>query len=161
MDYDTAKPYRMICGSAEVEERTWYIIKGKSGGNWLIPVNDPEPAAHVHYHHPNDKNSEGYAGRTLPFKLEDGSVYQAQGPWHSNSDALFRDTGVDIRDQHLTFVVLAKDRDGSVMKDVLYIDDKPTLGKFERYKELATQYPDARYYYSESHGGSSMGPINQ
>ena len=153
----------MLCGSAEAEERTYRKIIGKSGAVWLVPT-CANPAQWVHYHNPKDTRSDGYGGRTLTFSLEDGTVYHARGPWHTNADSLFKDTGLDIRNTHLTFVVLSKavDHDeqyNRIMVDVVHIDEKPTEGSFDRYKELARLHPEAKFYYSEWHGGSSSGTL--
>ena len=134
-------------------------------GVWLVPKNIPNPGDCVHFDDPKDLNSQGYAGATLNFKLADGSVYSAKGPWHSNTDALFRHSGVDIRDKHLTYVVLAEKReyihfDTTLLSGVCYKDESPVIGKFDRYKEIAKNYPEAKVYYAESTGGSSCGIIS-
>lgn len=162
MNY-TIKHEQMVCASAQVEERRWKCIPGKTG-NWLVPINEKEPAAHVHFHDPTDAHSDGYAGRTLQFVLEDGTSYSAKGPWHSNADALFKDTGIDLRDQRLSFVVLSKgigsnQKYQTVMEDVVYIDTEPMLGRFDRWKELVPKYPEANYMYSQTSGGSVSGFI--
>lgn len=151
----------MTCGQANAQSPIYKKVVGKSGANWFIPVNHPEPGAGVQVHYANGKYSYGYGGATLEFNLEDGTTYKAQGPWHSNSEACLNDTGVDLTAQHLTFVVLAMDRQGypTELVDVIYIDKEPTLGRFDRYKELIKQYPQAKVYYSESSGGSSCGLI--
>lgn len=163
MDY-TIKRSGMICGSAEAEERVYQKVVGKNGV-WLIAV-QPNAADNVYLHDPEDTDSHGFAGRTIKFPLKDGSTYKAKGPWHSNSNALFIDTGVDVRDQHETFVVLSKGRKTTgppryemLLTDVVYIDDKPTLGKLNRDEELAEKFPEAKFSYSESRSGSSCGPI--
>lgn len=163
MDW-TEDQYRMTCGSAEAESRKYRRIEGSRGCVWLVAI-QPNAGDNVYFHDPKDTKSDGFAGRTLQFPLEDGTVYSAKGPWHTNCDALFKDTGVDIRNQHQTFVVLAKERDyknmRSIMKDVVYMDDAPVIGDFDRWKELAKQHPEAVYYYSKSSGGSSCGMIRR
>ncbi len=156
-DYATAR-YAMICGSAEAEKRVYRKVECKRGV-WLVAI-QPNAAENVYFHNPLDTKSEGFGGRTLSFPLEDGTVYEAKGPWHGNADSLFNDTGVDVRDTHYTFVVLAMARDGypTILRDVVYKDAAPVLGAFDRYKELCKQYPQALQYYSESSGGSSCGP---
>lgn len=154
----------MFSASGEVLERVWKKIVVNDKSVFLIPVNEEEPGAHVWWCDPTSKNSEGCAGRTIPFRLEDGTDFMAQGPWHTNTDSLFKATGVDLRDKHLTFVVLGKNRTmdknmRTVIEDVVYIDEKPTLGHYDRYKTLITQHPEATHYYMESHGGSCSGPV--
>lgn len=152
----------MVSGQGNAQSFIYKKHTGKSGANWFIPINSEEPAAHVQVHYPSSKYSDGYGGAALLFQLDDGTTYRAQGPWHSNSDSLFRDTGIDIRDKHLTFVVLSKASKGypTELIDVVYQDPQPLLGKFDRYKDLIKQFPEARYYYSESSGGSFSGPCN-
>lgn len=156
----------MTCGSSEAESRTYKKVTDASGNVWLI-ANQEAAAENVYFHNPKDTKSDGFGGRTLSFPIDDGTVYEAKGPWHSGPDALFKSTGIDLRNTHRTFVVLAKERDSTkdgtyrtIMRGVLYKDEKPVLGSFYRYKELAKQYPEAKYAYSESSGGSSCGPIN-
>jgi hypothetical protein len=150
--------YSMICGSEEAEKRVYRKVECKRGV-WLVAV-QPNAAENVYFHNPRDTKSQGFGGRTLSFPLEDGTVYEAKGPWHGNADSLFNDTGVDVRNTHYTFVVLAMERDGwpTVLRDVVYKDAAPVLGRFDRYKELMRQYPQAMQYYSQSSGGSSCGP---
>jgi hypothetical protein len=158
-DYATGR-YEMICGSHDAERRVYRKYECKRGV-WLVAV-QPNAAENVYFHDPKDASSQGFAGRTLSFPLEDGTVYEAKGPWHSNADRLYKDTGIDVRNTHYTFVVLAMARDGwpTILRDVVYKDAQPVLGSFTRYKELIKRYPQAQVYYSESSGGSSCGPIS-
>ena len=103
--------------------------------------------------------------------MENGTIEELRGPWQTNSDDLYNNTGVDLRGKHLTFVVIGKDRksiqtkQGYVTKmiDILYKDDKPIIGKFERGKiiaqKLANKLKQTIYCYSQSQGGSSNSPI--
>jgi hypothetical protein len=161
-----APPYSMICGSYEAEIRRYKRYEDKEGCVWLVAIQE-DAACNIYWHNPRDKDSQGFAGRTLHFPLEDGSVYEAKGPWHTNSDAFFQKTGIDIRDKHRTFVVLSKDiqyQPGGycrpIMVDVVYKDEAPTIGHFDRYKELIKLHPEAKCYHSQSSGGSSTGWIN-
>lgn len=155
------EPYQMTCGSYEAEIRTYKKYEGKQGNIWLV-ANQEEAADNIYVHKPKDTKSQGFAGRTLEFKLEDGTIYKAQGPWHSNADSLYEDTGVDVRDTHSTFVVLGMERTfvdwQSGIKDIVYQDEKPTLGRYDRYKEIMKKYPEAKYYFMKSRGGASCGP---
>ena len=104
----------------------------------------------------------GFAGRELSFKLEDDSVLKLQGPWHSNGDSLFINTGVDIRDKFYTygFIYLdAKCEDGKQhYKDVLYFDQENVLGSFQRIEDIAQEISNhfkiKVRYGSYSRGGS-------
>ena len=101
----------------------------------------------------------------MTFELEDGSNIELTGPWHSNADSLFADTGVDIRDKYSTFVVIGKDMtfNPDIMVDVVYKDEKPMIGDFHRGVKLAMalskQMNCILYYYSQSDGGSSISSV--
>jgi hypothetical protein len=158
----------MISGSGEVEVRRFKRIDCKAGV-WLVALQDNE-ADHVYFHNPKDHNSDGFAGRTLQFELEDGSIYSAKGPWKAGPDNLFRDTGYDCRQTHRIMVVIGRkihfeDVPRSifghiaVISDIVYRDPvEGALGHFYRYKQLMADLPDGEYqYYSESQGGSVRG----
>lgn len=152
----------MVCGSAEAESKVYQKVQSTKGKNtYYVPVNGSERAGNI-YVDPHDPKSEGFAGRVISFPLEDGTVDEVKGPWHTNCDALFEETGLDLRNEHRTFVVLGMGRTyedhKTVITDVIYQDPEGGLvGSFDRYKELELQYPEAEQYYSESRGGSSCG----
>jgi len=167
MDY-IIEEQPMRCGSYEAEIRKYKKVIGKSGRVYLYAIQD-NPADNIYVS--GDKNSDGFGGRTLSFTLENGTIEELRGPWQTNSDDLYNNTGVDLRGKHLTFVVIGKDRksiqtkQGYVTKmiDILYKDDKPIIGKFERGKiiaqKLANKLKQTIYCYSQSQGGSSNSPI--
>lgn len=164
MNY-TQKPYQMISGQHEAQVRRYHKHVTPTGRVWLVA--DQEAAAeNVYVHDPSERGDKwrGFGGATLTFPLIDGTEYVAKAPWHSNADALFAETGVDLRDKHFTFVVLAMSCEWiearTTFVDVVYQDEKPILGSFNRYKDLIKQYPQAQFYYSESSGGSCSGPIS-
>ncbi len=155
----------MVCGSAEAESRRYYKHVGKSGKVWLV-ADQPDAAANVYVE--GGPNSDGFGGRTLTFPLVDGTELKLKGPWHANSDSLFHDTGIDVRDKHYTFVVISRGRESgehyeSVMVDVLYKDDRPRLGSFHRGDLLAREWAQKLgtpvFLYSRSSGGSSCGQV--
>lgn len=160
----------MFCGSCEAEQRRYKKIIGKSGRVWLYAIQD-NSADNIYVS--GGENSDGFGGRTLSFTLEDGTIEKLKGPWHSNSDALYGDTGVDLRDKCLTFVVISESRNRiqieriyyTKMVNVLYKDTKPTIGKFERGRiiaqKLANKLKQTIYCYSQSQGGSSNSAIEQ
>lgn len=163
----TDESYRMICGSAEAEKRAYKKLIGKSGKTWLVAVQD-NPADNVYVS--GGKGSQGFAGRTLEFELEDGSIEKLVGPWHSNSDALFADTGYDVRDKYLTFGVIGLGREhrngcggGVTITDVLYQDKDWVLGTFDRVEKiaqkLANELGKTVMKFSKSRGGSSCGQV--
>ena len=173
MDYKI-KSKGMICGSADAESRRYHKVLGKSGRYWFYPENEIAGNVYVtpnpEENRPGYKGFRGFGGREISFPLVDGTTDKIRGPWHSNSDALFSDTGVDLRDRHITFVVISRgvksDPDnymGTIMTDVLHIDEEPTIGSFERGKKLAQEIANKEgkpvQCYSESRGGSSRGMI--
>lgn len=161
----------MTCASAKAEARTYKKINGSRPGTiWLVAVQDAA-ADNIYFHDSNDKNSDGFAGRVIHFQLESpvpgqtGDVLSLKGPWHSNSDALFADTGYDVRYKCRTRVIISRGREYNdkyqqVLKDVIY--NEPPEGKLGRYgrgEEIAQRIADETgepvYLYSESDGGSS------
>lgn len=141
-------------------------IYGKLGGNIHVSADKRELS-------PGYGGFKGYGGSTLTFKLEDGTIEKLQAPWHSNSDALFADTGIDLRDKHPTIVIICKDRGRTKLpgyccyqdeaKDVLYVDTEPVIGEFHRGTKLAMDFAkklnQVVYRLSVSQGGSSFGPV--
>jgi hypothetical protein len=162
--------YSMFSGQADAAERRYHLYpcRNGEGGVWLV-ADQPNAGENVYYHNPaNDATSQGFGGSTLHFTLTDGSIYAAKGPWHGGAEGVFRDTGIDVRDTYYTFVVLGMKREhvGSgygrtVIRDVIYKDAAPTLGRFDRYKEFIRAYPQALVYYMSSKGGSSCGLIGE
>ena len=160
----------MICASAEAEQRKYRKINGKHGSIWLVAVQD-NPASNIYYWSPG--KSDGFAGRTLRFELEDGSHLDLQGPWHSNAEDLFTTTGVDVRDKYLTFGIIAKSSEHktiknpgylnsyvTVFKDVLYQDKDWTVGYFDRIEDMAQNMANELgkkvVFYSQSQCGSTQ-----
>lgn len=153
-------------GSRENVRYVKYIGKKYT---WYVPnIHNSADLIHVDTH---NKNSEGYGGSFRTFNLVTGDSEKVKAPWHSNSEALKDDTGVDLTRNHLTFVVISKGRAQTkdyklVMKNVLYIDQKPQIGSFVRHKEHAKPFVEdamkngeSLFYYVESSGGSSCGSI--
>jgi len=157
------------------EYRPFYHTKyiGKSGRIWIVGL-CPSAGDFIHVS-PNPRENErrftgfrGYGGSTLKFTLQDGTIESLTGPWHSNSDALFQDTGIDFRDKHATYIIISKKRIQNekyqtVMVDVIHQDYSPVIGLFERgtllAMEMAKTLNQMIFCYSESLGGSSCCPI--
>lgn len=163
----------MICASAEAESRKYHKFVGKDGRIYLV-ADQPDAAANIYVAadpeelKPGYRGFQGFGGRTLTFKLVDDTELKLKGPWHTNSQDLFNNTGVDVRDKNYTFVVISRDRKSgknyeSIMVDVLYMDDGPQLGYFHRGDSLARQWAQHLgvpvYCFSQSSGGSSCGQV--
>jgi len=160
MDY-RIKPQAMKCASTEAESLRYEKHEDISGNIWLV-AKQPNAGDNVYVY--CRTNQEGFSGRTLAFELDTGEKLFLKGPWHTNSDALFVATGVDVRDKHLTFGCVAFERIGiETMRDIIYIDSAPTIGPFDRIKrmaqKIANEIDETVQYYVESQGGSSMGPM--
>jgi hypothetical protein len=166
-EYEINSRMEMISAVGEQSEiKQWDYVIAKDGNHWFWPSAHREPGAMTHCGFPvraGKPYSEGYAGRVMSFPTKDGAI-EIQGPWHSNSDALYEAVGVDIRDKHLTFGCVALERDGDTYQDIIYIDPKEGIvGTFERVDEIAQKLADeldrVLYVYSRSHGGSHSGPV--
>lgn len=152
----------MISGQGEAQSRKYHLYLGRSGKRWLVA--DQEAAAENVYVE-GGPNSDGFAGATLTFPLVSGSEIKLKGPWHANADSLFADTGIDVRDKHFTFVVIAHDREfdngQTILTNVIHQDSEPILGSFNRGQILARSMARMLGHpvvcYSESSGGSSCG----
>lgn len=160
----------MTCGSAKAESRTYKKINGSRPGTIWLVANQEEAADNVYFHDSNDHNSDGFAGRVIHFQLEStvpgqtGDVISLKGPWHSNANALFSDTGYDCRATCRTRVIVSKghaydDKYRQVLTDVIYNEPKEgKLGLFDRDDEIAQKIADETgetvYLYSESSSGS-------
>ncbi len=158
----------MVSAADEAMKRKYRRADGKDGRIWLYAVQ--ENSGDNVYVWADDPKSDGFGGRMLTFSLEDGEELNLRAPWQSNTDALFRETGVDLRDKHRTFGVVSLDRGSTgsprydtVMLGVIWRDEAPVVGAFDRVKLLAQKMADEMgrrlFYYARSQGGSSCGPI--
>ena len=155
----------MICASQEAETRRYNKYIGKSGRIWLV-ADQKNKADNVYVE--GGKNSEGFAGRTINFKLVDGGEISLKGPWHSNTGSLYSDTGVDLRNEFLTYVVVALRHKYEgwykvIMIDVLYKDESPQIGCYDRgrkiAKKIANELKMTVCCHIKTKGGSSTGPV--
>lgn len=134
---------------------------------WVFPadLSIPDAADFIYARDMDTKISHGFARRTLIFETADGPL-SLQGPWKSNSDQLFRETGVDLRESHLTIGVVARyakpiDLCRAVYSGVLFADEAPVNGHFDRIEMIAQRYADElgqRIFFSmRSHGSGHAG----
>ena len=156
----------MRCGSAEAEKQRYKLLTGDRGRVWLVAI-QPNAADNIYASDPNPR-SEGFAGRLLTFDLEKpGESITLQGPWHSNAGALLEETGHDVQDKHETLAVIAERREivggSTVLRNVFYHDESPTIGAYDRGKKLAVSCANLTnkpvICYVETRGGSSSGPV--
>jgi hypothetical protein len=126
------------------------------------------PAAYIYF---LDKKNhtyggfEGFGGATLKFNLVNGEQISLKAPWHSNSHALYKQTGIDLRKKNYIWGIIAlgviETYPDYIYKNVIYCQGK--IGSYSRImngaKKLAAQYKQDMYYYFESAGGSSSSVI--
>lgn len=135
---------------------------------WLI-AEQPNMADNI-YFCSFDPKSEGFGGGTVMFNLLDGETIELPGPWHSNADALFSVTGIDIRDRHLSYVVIAEQSEpviggylDYIFKNILYEDTEPTVGLFNRgtimAREFAKKLGKPVFLLRVGTNGGSHGPV--
>ncbi len=154
----------MICGSSDANIHVYKKLIGKSGHTWLVSI-DSDAADNVYASANSRENAPGYAGfrgfggSTLEFKLDTGEKMFLKGPWASNADGLYEDTGYDVRNKHLTYGAIGVERDDKGLTGILYKDKEPTLGSFHRLQRKAREFANELnipvFCYSKSHGGSS------
>ncbi len=168
MDYKiTEQP--MISAAGQILESVYdrYEDPKKPGFYWFVRADVENKAEHIIYGNPNSTDSKGMGGRTIPITCTDGAVIEVQGPWWSNSDALFNATGIDVRNTVLSFVVISRDIEyvnhSAILKDVVYKDDEPTIGPWDRHKSVAKDVfealpsEDKLMIYHRTQGGSFYG----
>jgi hypothetical protein len=154
-----------ISSSGVVDESIFdrYEAPHRPGYYWFVKHGVPNRSEYIFFGSPHSTKSEGMGGRIIPFKCTDGQTIDIQGPWWSNSDSFFKSTGIDITNEYLTFVVISRDRtyekDHHTMIDVVYKDEAPVLGQYDRWKQVLkdvfSTIPDEKLFvYYESTGGS-------
>jgi hypothetical protein len=135
----------------------YHKIKGATGDIWYFK--DGKFAGDHIYISNSDRS--GFLGKTVDFKLVDGSIDSVVGPWHANSETLLADTAVDLTKQHATFIVISRNKVKNIMEDVLYSDKYFIESEFGRYKQLAKQWSEKinkeTYFYQETSGGIITG----
>lgn len=173
--------YYMISASGDSQSREWLHIKGRTL-EWLVLPN--READFMLQWHDTKGTSRGFAGRTLTLKVigelhpiegewqtklfDEPKTFEWQGPWSSNTDALFKDTGYDIRNRIRTWGCLSLARDWAtnssnqaIMKNLIYFDPEPQYGTYSRIVDMAkAKAKELRrpiYFYMTSYGGSSSG----
>lgn len=158
------KDLPMTSASYEAEQLIYKKLKGKNGRTYLVPIGK---FAGDNVHVSGGENSQGYAGRTLAFQLEDGSAINLKDPWHTNSGDLFEQTGYDVRDKHKAKVFIAENCEyikgeyKPTLSDILHEDLDFQEGFFNRGTDLAKTFADSLnkpvYYYVLTGGGSHSG----
>lgn len=155
----------MISASDDAAARKYRLHVGSTGRRWLVA--DQEAAAENIYAD-GGRGSQGMGGRTLTFDLVDGGSVDFIGPWKSNPDDLFKETGVDVRNTHFTMGVCAFDIEHGkpwpapdTYIDVQHFDEKPVLGAYSRVQRIAQDIADrtgriVHYAFVSKGGGSAF-----
>lgn len=152
-----------ICGQQDATQRVYRSIQGKSGHMWLYAIQEN---AGENIYVSGGRNSQGFGGDTLTFRLQDGTDLELKGPWHSNAVDLFNDTGVNLLNTFYTFGVIGHGFKSigyhqSRVFDVIYKDEAPTLGALDRIdvlaQETANELGHRVYYWKRSAGMISSG----
>lgn len=158
-------PYDIFGRYILISDYVYKKLQGKGKHIWLVPVNNDPSMIHVHTQSPS---SQGYGGSNIEFKIDDGSIYMVKGPWRSNTEDLFLETGLDLRKNHETFGIIALDRRSVKHKpmqydyfDVLHMDDGPVIGEFDRIEKMAqikaNDLNKNVYYQVQTAGGGQIG----
>lgn len=151
--------------AAEVQKHRYYSVVGSSGCKFYIPHEEDNPADNILCTEfaDWDKPGNGFSGRTLTLAMHDGTTEDLKGGWHSNAEGLLQETGIDIRDKHKTFAIVAHRRDAENFYDVLYVDEKPVIGNFTRGEEIASELAKKLgtplVCFSRSHAGAVIGMV--
>lgn len=162
----------MISAIGEAASRVWVKYIGKSGKIWLLPKGEAENSMVIVEGEPG---SQGFGGREMHFDLDDGTTIILKGPWSSNHDAFFADTGVDRCAFYRTWGCIGRHRDyvtytdryGSgimTICDLVHFDPEGgVIGEYDRIEKLAKQMAFERdeilFMYQGTFGGSSSGRI--
>ena len=155
--YDTEEPYQMISSQGDAQTGIYTKVKGKRR-TWFY-----RDADHIYCTPLPQEGYQGMAGATLTFHLPNDLTEDVKAPWATNSSGLYKDTGIDIRDQHLTKGVISVERDKSILKTLLHKDLNWSKGPHNRIETLAQYYANllnrTLFYFCKFYGGSSLGPI--
>lgn len=156
----------MTSGQGEAQEQVYKKVQSLVGKSvYYVPVGVPNPADNIQVDNKEFQTGpfQGYGGATLGFKLEDGTTDDVKGPWHTNSWALFYNTGFDIRDKHHGMGVIAEYKSNygwaDYVKGIILRDNKWIVGTFSRVEKLVAQVVLERkkklWFISYTNGGSS------
>jgi hypothetical protein len=149
--------YLQVSGLSEQAARRYRYVKGQRN-DWCYA--DVPNAGDLVYCN-GGPGSRGFAGRTLKFGLVDGGSVEFQGPWHSNPNALYKDTGVDLRDKHATWCCIGRARPSDGIDGIVWMDSEVQIGPFnrpeveERARLLAIEHDCVMFFHKETSGGSS------
>lgn len=185
----TSPGYTMISAQGDSMSREWLHIKGKKW-DWLVLPNEEADIMLCYKDSGGTSRGFGgntlklkvigelikpapiiAAGLHIDYEVnmfQEPREFCWQGPWSSNSRSLFEDTGYNLINRIKTWGCIGTDRifgnNQNGIGNLIYFDEEPMYGLHSRIEDMAKALSDQMecvlYYYSESHGGSSLGPIN-
>lgn len=131
-------------------------------GLWFIPSNVPNPADGLLV---ETDNKTGYGGAIFNLECTDGSIHTIKGPWHSNPESLFHDTGIDLRDKHLVSTIigddfLTRDFNAPPTFNTIFLEKRESIEDFYQYLKDAERIMQEKNLtqvavYHETPGGWS------
>lgn len=141
-----------------MSEGTYRKYEREDGNTVYVRLNKADAGNFVFVDHHNPY-SQGYGGSIFQFELEDGTVDEVKGPWHSSPEVLPEPHRVS--ELYLTKIVLRWHSKDGVL---IYDEGQWVLGHFYRGYRAALQLAKLNnvpvYFYSESKGGSMAGVID-
>lgn len=160
-----AKTYQQVSADPSSQKSAPYRkVMGKSGKAWFYV---PGPFAATAIYVDGGKGSQGMGGRTITFKLEDGSTFDSIGPWMTTAENMLKDTGVDVTSQYASRMVISRKVEYPKnsyafmpdMIDVVYYEEQFVEGPSDRADELAqkivNETGEALHVFIETSGGAS------
>jgi hypothetical protein len=169
--YWTQAPYMQRSAQDDIQSKLWDKHIGKSGKIWLLPHNEEANTMVIVEGGPN---SDGFGGAELTFNLFGGGEIKLKGPWSSNYDSLFDDTGIDRRNRFRSWGCIGRHRSyhtspggydsRAVICDLLYWDPEGGLiGSYDRIERmaqrLAYQRDEVLFKFQGHYGGSLSGSV--
>lgn len=146
-------------------EPIFTLVKDTIGRGWLYPINSLNPGDEILCTDSAnwDLAGEGFGGSTLKCKLEDGTIFELKGGWHSNSGSLLVSTGIDLTNKNFTRCIIAKELitgwPSYVLDDIIHEEQDWVLGDFERSEKLAKNFANELgqkvFCFTQSLGGRS------
>lgn len=157
----------MISSSSDATEegRRYKLMTGQKGQRWVVALQD---CAAENIYADGGPGSQGMAGRTLTFDLEDGTTVDFIGPWKASAANLFADTGYDVRGQLYSQGIVALKRENAKKYyapdkyfDVIHYDPEPVLKNPVDHRKMAQEYANTHgvnvFFAYKTKGGGSAG----
>lgn len=139
-------------------------------GNYVYPINIPNPADWVYSVSDVRISKSGFGGRVIDFNMEDGSVYTSQSTWNCAASYLPESEYNKIKETHSMYCIISHvpikcDYYGALVtieqeSDIIFMDEEWVLGESDRGDKLAEYYAHKLgkdvYYRFTTVGGACM-----